>query len=560
MSHGPQQTQLSILLFSPLCYHKYMQEGSKSNLAGVAASYNRDELEEATQKQAAVLGLPYFDIRTVELLPDTLSLVSVEEAQAGILPILKKSDHLTIGVADPKSEKIKTVVEYLSKYFKPELVLISWEAIKEVLPQYQGLKKQILEQKSDYEIEAIATPLTFSELKDQINNAPLQDILKYIVSIAIESKSSDIHFEPQKDGARLRFRIDGVLHVVGQITKERFEYVLAQIELASGMKLNSDESQEGRLEVKLQGGNISIRVETMPTLYGDDISLRIFNTAATMLTLSDLGLYDYDKKILADSLARPQGMILVVGPTGAGKTSTIYATLNALNKTEVKIITLEDPIEYALPGITQSQIHEGESFNERLKAVLREDPDIVMVGEIRDGETADVALHAALTGHVMISTFHANDASTALGLLRELATEKTLLASAINLIIAQRLVRKLCEKCKRAHTLTEQEKRFADRIWAELPEKTKKGKKLEFFEAPGCESCNNLGFSGRIGIFEMLPLNIEMQKLVSREDMTVAELKEQAKKSGMITMEQDGLLKSVDGVTALSEVMQTIRE
>jgi type IV pilus assembly protein PilB len=532
----------------------------QQNVAGAAASYNRDEMEEAVKRQAAAAGLPYFDTRMVELLPDTLSLLSVEQAQNGIVPLVKRANQLTLGIADPKSAKVKELVDYLSKYFKVEIVLISWEAVKDALPHYQGLTTQVLEQKNEYEIEAVTTPMTFADLETQIGTAPLQDILKYIVSMAINSKSSDIHLEPQKEGARLRFRIDGVLHIVGQLTKERFDYILAQIELASGMKLNSDESQEGRLEIKLANENISVRVETMPTLYGDDISLRIFNTAATMLSLSDLGLYPYDQEIMTAALARPQGMILVVGPTGAGKTSTIYAALNSMNKPEVKIITLEDPIEYALPGITQSQIHEGESFDERLKAVLREDPDIVMVGEIRDGETADVALHAALTGHVMISTFHANDASTAIGLLRELATEKVLLASAINLIIAQRLVRKLCDKCKKPHTMTAVEKKFAETIWAEIPEKIKGEKKLTFFESEGCEACNNLGYQGRVGIFEMLPLNLDLQKLVSREDMTVADLKEQAKKYGMVTMEQDGLLKATDGVTALSEVMKTIRE
>jgi type IV pilus assembly protein PilB len=537
-----------------------MQEGPQKGATGAAVSYNREELEEAVRKQAESQKIPYLDVRTVNLLPDVLAIVSVEEAKGGVLPISKNGNQLVLGTANPQSEQTVKTTEYLSKFFTVQLMLISWEAIKDALPNYAGLTKVSLEQDTGYEIQAITTAVTFKELAEKINTAPLQDILKYMVTMAIESKSSDIHLEPEKDGARLRFRIDGVLHVVGQISTERFQYVLSQIELSSGMKLNVDEAQEGRLEVKLKDENISIRVETMPTLYGDDISLRIFNTAATMLSLADLGINDYDKKILSTALARPQGMILVVGPTGAGKTSTIYATLNALNSTEVKIITLEDPIEYALPGITQSQIHEGESFDERLKAVLREDPDIVMVGEIRDGDTADVALHAALTGHVMISTFHANDTATALGLLKELSSEKMLLSTAINLVIAQRLVRKLCEKCKTAHTLTPFEKEYVDKIWSETPEEAKVGKELNFFEAPGCEACGGLGFTGRVGIFEMLQLNLDLQKLLSRDDLTVAEFKEQAKKSGLLTMEQDGILKATEGITALSEVMKAIKE
>jgi type IV pilus assembly protein PilB len=537
-----------------------MQEGSQKNVLAAATSFKRDEVEAATKLQAASLKLLYADVRAVPLIPDVLSLVSAEEAQAGVLPLSMKNTSVALGVTNPESNQAKETTAYLSKYFKVQPVLISWDSIKDALPHFEGLRKQMLEKTESYEIQASSAPMTFAELETQINSAPLQDILNFIVTMAIQSKSSDIHVEPQKEGARLRFRIDGVLHIVGEINTERFKYILSQIELTSGMKLNSDESQEGRLEVNVTGENISVRVETMPTLYGDDISLRIFNTAATMLSLADLGLNDYDKTILANSLSRPQGMILVVGPTGAGKTSTIYATLNALNKPEVKIITLEDPIEYALPGITQSQIHEGESFDERLKAVLREDPDIVMVGEIRDGETADVALHAALTGHVMISTFHANDAATALGLLRELASEKMLLASAINMIIGQRLVRKLCEKCKKPHTLDTNEKIFVDKVWNEIPAAIRGERKAEFFEAPGCDACGGLGFSGRVGIYEMLPLNLELQKLVSRDDMTVADLKENAKKSGMVSMEEDGMLKAADGITALSEIMKAIRE
>jgi type IV pilus assembly protein PilB len=536
-----------------------MAEGN-TLIKNVVSQFNRDELEASVAQQAAKIGMNYADVRMMEIIPDVLSIISKQEAEKGALPLSRKGTNVLLGVANPNSEEVKKVVEYLSKYFKVEQNLISWEAIKDKLPEYEGLRKQVLEQQNDYEIEASDIPLTFAELNAQVNSAAIQDILKYIVSVAIDSNASDIHLEPEKEGARVRFRIDGVLHIVARLTGERFKYILSQIELASGMKLNSYESQEGRLEVKLTGENISVRVETMPTLYGDDISLRIFNTAATMLSLSDLGLKDYSKRIIAQALARPQGMILVVGPTGAGKTSTIYAVLNALNHPEVKIITLEDPVEYTLPGITQSQIDEREGFATRLRSVLREDPDIVMVGEIRDAETADVALHAALTGHVMISTFHANNATTAIALIREISTNSSLLASAMSLIIAQRLVRKLCDNCKKTYTPTPVEKEFAEKIWSEIPESAKEGKKLEYYTAPGCEACNSLGFKGRVGIFEMLPLVIELQKLISRPDITVSELQDAAKKSGMITMEQDGILKAVDGVTAISEVMKAVKE
>ncbi len=537
-----------------------MQEGTQKDIRSVVSSYNRDEIEKATEEQAKELKIPYYDVRKSEIATDILSLINKEEAQRGVIPIMLKNKSLSLGVTDVREDKIQDIISYLKNSFNINKVLISWASVKDILPRYDGLIKRNLEEKEDYEITATEGILTFSELESQINSAPLQNILSFIVSSAISSNASDIHLEPQKEGARIRFRVDGVLHVVGTMGEERFKYILSQIELSGGMKLNVDEAQEGRIEIKMAKKNISVRIETMPTLYGDDISLRIFNTESTLLNLSDLGLYDYNLKLINNSLARPQGMILVVGPTGAGKTSTIYAVLNVLNKPEVKIITLEDPIEYALTGITQSQIHEDESFNIRLKAVLREDPDIVMVGEIRDAETADVALHAALTGHVMISTFHAYNAATAVTLLREIATNGTLLASAINLIIAQRLVRRICEKCKIEKKLTEKEYQYAADLFDEIPDEIKGERKLSFFEGKGCEECKGIGYKGRIAIHEMLQMNVEFQKVVAREDITVSEIQEAAKKSGMVTMEQDGLLKAIDGITSLSEVMKAIKE
>jgi type II secretory ATPase GspE/PulE/Tfp pilus assembly ATPase PilB-like protein len=531
-----------------------------TNIQDVVSSFNRDEKELEVQNKAAELEMPYVDVRKIELTPDVLAFVSKEEARLGIIPLAKKKKDLTLGLADPNKEETKKIAEYLSRFYSITLALISWESVKDALPLFEGLTKHEMEKPKDYEIEALEAPATFKELGIQINTAPLQNILSFIVSSALMSRASDIHFEPQKNGARIRFRVDGVLHVAGTLPQDRFEYVLSQIQLASGMKLNVNQAQQGRLEIKLDGKNTSVRVETMPTLYGDDISLRIFNTDAAMLQLEDLGLYEYSAKAVQQVLNRPQGMILVVGPTGAGKTSTIYAILNKLNHPQVKIITLEDPIEYAHEGISQSQIQEGESFLTRLKAVLREDPDIVMVGEIRDGETGDVALHGSLTGHMMISTFHANNAVTAMGLLKEIVPNSTLLASAVSLVVGQRLVRKICPHCKELYKPTPEELEFATKMLAELPKEVKKDRTPNFYEGKGCDACNGLGYQGRIGIFEMLSLTLDMQKMVSRSDITVAELQEAAKKAGMITMEQDGVLKVVDGMTSIKEVMKAIKE
>ncbi len=536
------------------------QGGNKRVIEDVVSTYNRDEKEEAIRNKAAEANLPYFDVRDLEIPTDVLSLVSIEEAQRGALPIVKKGDELTIGVPNPNSEEAKKTVDYLSQFFQVTVALISWEGIKDTLSKFEGLRKQKLVKEKDYEIKIGENAMTFEELAAEINIAPLKEILKYILSAAIHAQASDIHLEPQEEGARIRFRIDGVLHIVGKLDKERYDYVVSQIQLSSGMKLNVEEAQEGRFEIIIKSSTVNVRVEAMPTLYGQDIALRLFNTEATMLELHDLGLSDYNREILEGVLVRPQGMVLVVGPTGAGKTTTIYAILNRLNEPGLKVITLEDPIEYAVPGISQSQIEDGSSFSKRLKAVLREDPDIIMVGEIRDAETADVALHAALTGHMMISTFHANNAASAIGLLKEITENNKLLSSGINLIIAQRLVRRLCEKCKKEYQPTEEEFSFAQRVFNGIPEEAKTENLLKFYEADGCKACGNLGFSGRVGIFEILPLTVELQKLINAEDVTISEIQDAAKKSGMITMEQDGLLKAIEGTTSLEEVMKAVRE
>lgn len=534
--------------------------GQDRIIQDVVSSYNRDEKEVAVQNKAQGLGLPYYDFREIEISPDILSLVSQEEARRGVVPIIRKGDSLIVGVVDPELRKSEDIVEYLSNHFDIEKALISIDSVKDILPRYEGIAKQVLTEERDYEIDILDSSITFKELESQLNSAELRDILKFILAAAIHAKSSDIHIEPQRDGVRLRFRIDGILHIVGFLERDRYEYVLSQIELSSGMKLNVNEAQEGRLEVNLSGQTTNVRVETLPTLYGDDVALRLFNTEATMLKLEDLGLFDYNRVVIDDMLLRPQGMVLVVGPTGSGKTTTIYAILNCLNNTRVKIISLEDPIEYAIPGVAQSQINEGESFGIRLKAVLREDPDIVMVGEIRDQDTANVALHAALTGHMMVSTFHANNAAAAVGLLKEITENNSLLASAVSLIIAQRLVRRICESCKKPVQPTKEQLDFAQRVFNGIPLEIKEGKKLEFYGAEGCNACNGLGYSGRIGIFEMMPFSIELQKLISREDITIAEIQEAAKSLGMVTMEQDGLLKSIAGITSIKEVMSAIRE
>lgn len=518
----------------------------------------REGQEDETLRKALDLGIKYFDLRKVELSDDILSILSKEEAEKyKAVPVYDKNKILVIGSTNPAG--LGALTDSLKKYFKSvEAALISEPSFKSILPRYQNIKKIDFEKRDDT-IDVDVRVGTFSELNQRLTTAPIQDFLKIILSSAMEADSSDIHIEPGKDEVLVRFRIDGVLHEISKINAEKYKYLLSQIELRSGLKLGVNYAQQGRFDVKHEGKNLSVRVETIPTLYGDDIAIRLFQTQAEMLKLQNLGILEEQYHVIKEAILRPHGMILATGPTGSGKTSTIYAILNELNTPEVKIITLEDPIEYSLPGATQSQINEGENFDERLKAVLREDPDIIMVGEIRDDNTAKTALQAALTGHLLISTVHANNAVTAIIRMLELTHDASTFTASLNLLIAQRLLRKVCEACKKEYEPAEEEKKEAERILATFKESERNNIKLKFFKGEGCPKCNGIGFQGRIGIFEFLQMTSELQKLISANS-TIFELQKGSIENEMLTMEQDGLIKICRGITTIGEVIKAVKE
>jgi type II secretory ATPase GspE/PulE/Tfp pilus assembly ATPase PilB-like protein len=536
----------------------------QQNLSGVAKDIYRNGLEEEVKSRAAKLDYGYSDLRKTHIPNEALTYLSKDEVvQYKAIPLKTESGILFLGISDPEKE-LSTLIEDLRNDYKlkeVKLVLISETSYLEWLPRFNNLEKMtpLKEEDENIDLSEVKEIPSFKELANQLQNAPIQDLLKMIMIVGFNVGASDIHIEPHDDWARIRYRLDGTLHEVATLTKERFKYVLSQVELHSNLKLNVNYPQNGRFSIKLKDRDVGVRIETMPSMHGEDIVLRLFNIQADMLKINDLGFAKYDEPLLKSALIRPHGMLLVVGPTGAGKTSTIYSILNELNSEDVKIITLEDPVEYEMPGTTQSQINEGESFAERLKAVLREDPDIIMVGEIRDSATAQTALQAALTGHLLISTLHANDAVTAVIRLSDMIGDPTLVTASTNLIIAQRLVRKICPDCKGEYQPNQYEQREFEKIIGSLPEELKLQPPYKFYQGVGCPKCNQIGFKGRTGIFELLVLNNDLQKLIN-EDSSIFETQEAAKKAGMITMEQDGILKALAGITPLSEVLKTVKE
>ena len=532
--------------------------------AGAAKDYNRKSLETEKQELATKLGISYCDPRDKSIPSDVLTFMSKDEIiKYKSIPIVFSENELTLGIADPTKNFEELFASLKRDYALASigLALISEPSYLELLVKYgDNVKKApFKEDETTVNLDNISAVTTFEELDKQLQEAPIQDLLKIILLIAFKSKASDIHIEPKGDHARIRLRLDGTLHEVAILDERKYKYVLSQVELKGNMKLGSKIPQGGRFSINFENTTLGVRIETMPTMYDDDIVIRLFNSQATSLHISDLGIGPYALPHLEAALRRPHGMILIVGPTGSGKTTTIYAILNELNSESVKMITLEDPIEYKLDDAIQSQINEGESFFERLKAVLREDPDIIMVGEIRDANTAEVALQAALTGHLMISTLHANDAVTSIPRYLDLIDEPSLLAVSTNIIIAQRLVRQVCPKCKEIHVLTPYEVQELSRILTLMPENIRPKPPYTFYQGRGCNECKNIGFRGRVGIFEVLEMSRDIQKLIN-EGKTLFDIQDQVIKNGMITMEQDGVIKAISGITTLAEVLRVVRE
>ncbi len=402
-------------------------------------------------------------------------------------------------------------------------------------------------------IEKINNIFDFKEEIEKSKNESISEIVQILLGGAINLDASDLHFEPREKDCRVRIRLDGVLHDVLALEKEVYEKLLSRLKLLSGIKLNiTDRPQDGRFTVLLNNLEIEIRASTLPSKYGETFVMRILNPK-NLLFLEELGLREELLEIVKREIKKPNGMIIVTGPTGSGKTTTLYACLRKVNKPELKIITIEDPIEYRLEGIEQTQVdpEHGYDFANGLRAIVRQDPDIILVGEIRDSETAKIAIQAALTGHLVFTTLHTNDAAGTIVRLQALGESPVNIAPAINLAIAQRLVRRVCKKCVKFEKPTEEEREKIKKSFAKIKKKMPPFEKIP--RAKGCKDCNFTGYRGRIGIFEAFLVDDEMEKFILKSP-SVAQLREKAIEKGMVPMYQDGLLKVIEGMTTIEEV------
>jgi type IV pilus assembly protein PilB len=537
---------------------------------------HRSEEEDLAKAMAEKDGLPYLDLSVTPINIDALRFISEADARAGQLAIFNDIDKkLDVGILSPNNPVGNATINALrAKGFTITLYMISHQSLNKVWDRYKDLSFSF-ETKSgalDISNEQITTFLESVQSIADVTNLiketlalkksyRISRILEIIIAGAIALNASDIHLEPEESYTRLRYRLDGVLTDILDFDLDTFKLLLSRIKLISNLKLNVGEAQDGRFSIKLDASDIEVRTSLLPGAYDDSVVLRILNPKSISVPLEELGIHPRLLTIILHEISKPNGMLLNTGPTGSGKTTTLYALLKKIHVPGVKIITIENPIEYHLPGIVQTQTDEKKNytFSEGLRSALRQDPDVIMIGEIRDAETAEIAINSALTGHLVFSTIHTNNAAGTFPRLIDLKVNSKILSSAINIAMAQRLVRKICTNCKHTDTPTEQEKKIIDETLAEISDKTYlDGIKTDvIYRANGCEKCNMTGYKGRIGIYEAILMDEEIEKVV-RENPSEREINTAALHQNILSMKQDGMLKVLSGITSIDELTRTV--
>ena len=530
--------------------------------------------EEHEIKRAAIrLGLTYADLRKSFIQHDSLNLVTEEESRRANLIIIKKDGNsLSIGVVDPENDETKQLLVRLkAQGFKTVIFLISGSSFAKAVKEYKKVpapsrKKETTGQIS---VDGESGALGVKSLKDltaklsNLKTEDASDLLELLLVGALKLNASDIHIEPEENTVKIRVRVDGLLRIVGDISQGKYRLLLSRIKLLSNVNLNvTDKPQDGRFTIKMPTFEAEVRTSILPGAFGEYVVLRVLNPKSLKLEVKDLGLRESIWQQIKKEIEKPNGIVLVTGPTGSGKTTTLYAFVKYRLSPEVKIMTLEDPIEYHLSGVSQSRIEpeKGFTFAEGIRSALRQDPDIILVGEIRDEETAQTTLNAALTGHLVLSTLHTNDAPGAIPRFLDLNAKPKIVSSALNSIVAQRLVRRLCKNCKKPAEISDDVfKTIKDGLAGDNKLAGSLVKKnIKLFKAQGCAECSETGYKGRIGIFEVLPIDENVERVITLSP-SHAEVLKAAQESGFLSMYHDGLLRVIEGITTIEEIAKVSR-
>ncbi|MEK7654065.1 MAG: GspE/PulE family protein [Patescibacteria group bacterium] len=545
---------------------------SLKNLDDQLVRIRREAEEKDAQDRASRAGLTYLNLVTAPIQIDALKILKEEEARRLLVaPFQSKEKEVAVAVYDPKRSGVPDFLKKLEAEGRHvKIFLVSASALEHVWSYYKFLvsASDDITGKIDIQesrIKELSTRLTDLEkiskevMAFDFKTLPTGQILEIVLAGALYNRTSDIHFEAQEKGVRIRFRVDGILHdVVTNLSHEVYKYVLSRIKLLSNLKLNvSNVPQDGRFTIRINEADIEMRVSIIPSEFGETIVMRILDPSAIRLTLEQLGIRKDDLEIVREELKKPNGMILNTGPTGSGKTTTLYAFLLSKLSGGTKMITIEDPIEYHLAGVEQTQVdpEAGYDFASGLRSLMRQDPDVILVGEVRDKETGDIAVQAALTGHLVFSTLHANSAAGAIPRFLDLGVKPASLGPALSLIIAQRLVRKLCENCKVPDKLSPEAENKVKHFLGGLPKRVNRQDyaKPQVFKPKGCPKCVDIGYKGRIAVMELLLVDEGLEGLISPSTGEVM-VQKYADKQGMVNMQQDGILKTLAGVTTFEEV------
>ncbi|MFZ5425226.1 MAG: GspE/PulE family protein [Patescibacteria group bacterium] len=529
-----------------------------------------------------VYGIEYVDLSNIKIDPNYAEIIPTTVARKyQVFPFELQDNNLKVAMVDPLDLQ---TIEFLERRTGHKVIpfIATDKEILRIVDEQQG--RAIGEEISAALEDIQATTLKLEDYQGDleadeatIRDAPIARIVGMILETAVKISASDVHIEPGEDKTRLRYRVDGVLEEKRTFPKEMHDSIVARIKILGNMKIDEKRIPlDGRFKVQVGNTQTDLRVSTLPTIYGEKVVIRLLKEEGFIFTFDDLGLRGLSLKRFEESLLKPTGMILVTGPTGSGKTVTLASALNKLNTIRVNIVTLEDPVEIRVAGVNQVQVNPqaGLTFATGLRAFLRQDPNIIMVGEIRDGETAELGIHAALTGHLVLSTLHTNSSSGALPRMLDMGVENFLLASTVNVIVAQRLVRKICVDCKESYeppqeitkemrehlskiekstVLMSKDKRIADTL------KLLHEDKIKLYRGKGCDKCNKTGYKGRMGIFEVLEMSNKIAEL-TLENSTADKIQDMAVAEGMITLVQDGFLKVLEGSTTIEEVLRVAKE
>ncbi len=550
---------------------QFNEEKQKEKLANMRAK-EEERLAEILSKK---YGVPYIDLSVHPIDTDALRIIKEEDARAAEIAIFNAVDKdIDVAVLSPESDKAQAAIEALKERgYRPRIYMASHASLNKVWDRYKEMsyssetRAGALDISNEKIVETSEKVHSLKDIKGLIDEVMglkkayrISHILEIMLAGALSLKASDIHLEPEESKVRLRYRLDGVLVDILNFDKNTYDLLLSRIKLLSELKLNiKDAAQDGRFSIKIGSSEIEIRTSILPGPNGESLVLRVLNPNSIAVELEKLGIHPLLLEIIKKEIQKPNGLILTTGPTGSGKTTTLYAFLKKIYNPEIKVITIENPIEYHIEGIVQTQTEEHYTFAEGLRSALRQDPDVIMVGEIRDDETAEVAINAALTGHLVLSTLHTNNAAGSFPRLLDLGVNPKVISSAINISIAQRLARKLCQDCKKEVLLEGDKKALIDKALSEVlnPAYLEGVQREKVWEPVGCDKCGGIGYKGRIGIFEAILVDSEIEK-AALTNPSERDIRQAASGQKLLTLEQAGILKVLAGNTSLDELGRVV--